>query len=120
MIQLLLTWLILDGNIISLKVALQSPSRLISSLKKFLKLAEIFSRKMLMEADETKCMVNSIMLCERFAIVSNFQKFQLIELIPDWILIRISWVVCWRVYRWNITNFKHFVGKCVFITFSEG
>ena len=28
--------------------------------------------KMSMEADETKFMVNSCMLCERFAVVSNF------------------------------------------------
>ena len=72
MIRVLLTWLILDGKIISLKATLQSPCRLISSLEKFLKLAKVFSGKMSMEADETKCMVNSFMLCERFAVVSNF------------------------------------------------
>ena len=58
-------------NKISLKATLQSPSRLIS-LKKFFKLAKVFYGKMLMEGDEAKCMVNSFMPHERFAITSNF------------------------------------------------
>ena len=41
-------------------------------IEKVLKLAKVFSGKMSMEADETKCMVNSFMLCERVAVVRNF------------------------------------------------
>ena len=41
-------------------------------IEKVLKLAKILSEKMSMEADETKCMVNSFMFCELFAIVSKF------------------------------------------------
>ena len=36
--------------------------------KKVSKLARVFSGKMLIEADETKRMLNTFMLCERFAI----------------------------------------------------
>ena len=41
--------------------------------KKVFEVVKMLSGKMLIEADETKCMVKSIMLCERFAIARNFQ-----------------------------------------------
>ena len=78
MIRMLLTWLILDGKIASVKATRQSPFRLISLLKKFLKFAKVFFGKMNMEADETNCMVSSFQFCERLAIVSNFHQLQLI------------------------------------------
>ena len=62
MIRLLLIWLILDREIILLKITLQAPSRLIPAVQKFLKLAKVFSGKMLMKADEIKSMVNSFKL----------------------------------------------------------
>ena len=61
------------GNVISVSATFHSPWRLISSFKKFSKLANKFSLKMFIDADETKVTVKeSLIASSKLLVMADF------------------------------------------------